>query len=96
MAGRNGWVEDGRRRDRVRGAGVVRSFRMAIHPIDHQRMQINIQVGGGAETLDQGDGTGGGLRTRDAGLFEQKRGNHPMNDLQYRCEQFAMDSEQTS
>ena len=53
MAGRNGWVEDGRRRDRVRGAGVVRGFRMAIQPIEHQRTQMNVLVGGGAETLDQ-------------------------------------------
>ena len=51
-------------------------------PTEHQRKQMNVQIGRGAETLDQGDGTGGGLRTRDAGLFAQKRGNHSMNDLQ--------------
>ena len=40
-------------------------------------MQVNVQVGGRAETLDEGDGTGGGLIALLAGLFEQERGLSP-------------------
>ena len=49
-------------------------------------MQMNVQVGGRVEALDQGDRTGGGLIALPAGLFEQKRGNRPMYVLQHRRE----------
>ena len=52
----------------------VRGRRIANHPIEHQRMQMNVQVGGRAEALDERDGTGGGLIALLAGLFEQGRG----------------------
>ena len=38
-------------------------------------MQMNVQVGGRAEALDEGDGTGGRFRAADAGLLDEKRGN---------------------
>ena len=86
------------------GAGTGVLFRGAcgvhvavpIHPIEHQRMQMNVQVGGRAEALDEGDGTGGGLIALLAGLFEQERGNRPMDDLQYREEQVGMNGKETS
>ena len=53
-------------------------------------MQVDVQVGGRAEALDQGDGTGGGLIALEAGLPDEERGNRPMNDLQYRREQFKV------
>ena len=64
----------------------VRGIRIAVDPIEHQRMQMNVQVGGRAEALDQGDRTGGGLIALPTGLFEQKRGNRPMYVLQHRRE----------
>ena len=69
---------------------------MPIHPIEHQRMQMNVQVRGRAEALDEGDGTGGGLIALLAGLLEQKRGNRPMDDLQYREETLGMDGKETA
>ncbi len=40
-------------------------------------MQVNVQVGGRAETLDEGDCTGGSLIALLAGLSEQERGLSP-------------------
>ena len=59
-------------------------------------MQMNVQVGGRAEALDEGDGTGGGLIALLAGLFVQERGNRPVNDLQHREETFGMDGKETA
>ena len=47
-------------------------------------MQLDVQAGGGAEALDEGDGTRGGRAVFDARLLDQMRRNHPVNDLQYR------------
>ena len=44
-------------------------------------MQVDVQVGGRAEALDEGDGTGGGLIALLAGLCEEKLGNRAMDDL---------------
>ena len=44
-------------------------------------MQGDVQVGGRAEALDEGDGTGGGLIALLVGLCEEKRGNRAMDDL---------------
>ena len=38
-------------------------------------MQMNVQVRGRAEALDEGDDTGGRFRAADAGLLDEKRGN---------------------
>lgn len=67
-----------------------------IDPIEHQAVQVNVQVGGGAKALDEGDGAGGGCATFDAHLLDQMRRNHPVDDLQYRCEQFGVDCEEAA
>ena len=67
-----------------------------IDPIEHQTTQVNVQIGGGAKALDEGDGAGGGFAAFDARLPDQMRRNDPVNDLQYRREQFGMDREQAA
>jgi len=93
VGGCTGAVEDGWGgcgRPPVRGAyGIYDGLgiHLAIHPIEHQRMQVDVQVRGRAEALDERDGTGGGLIARLAGLLEEERGNRAMDDLQHRQEQ---------
>ena len=106
MGGRTGAVEGGRgcerggcRRALVRGAfGIygVYGIQLAIHPIERQRMQVDVQVGGRAEALDERDGTGGGVIARLAGLLKEKRGNRAMDDRQHRQEQVGMDGKETA
>ena len=33
----------------------------AIHPVEHQAMQMDVEIGRGAKALDEGDGTGIGF-----------------------------------
>ena len=51
-------------------------------------------VSGRAETLDQRDGAGVGFGAFGSGLFDQKCGNDPVDDLQDGREQLRMCSEQ--
>ena len=44
-------------------------------------MQVDVQVGGRAEALDERDRAGRGLIALDAGLVNEKRGNRAMDDL---------------
>ena len=44
-------------------------------------MQMDVQVGGRAEALNERDRTGVGVLTFDARLVDQKGGNDPMDDL---------------
>ena len=53
---------------------------------------MNVQIGGGAKALDQGDGAGVGFAAFEPCLFDQKAGNDAVNDLQYRREQLRVSS----
>ena len=55
----------------------------AIEAVEHQAVETNIQVGGGAKALDEGDGTGIGFAAFEPCLFDQKAGNDAVNDLQH-------------
>lgn len=57
-------------------------------------MQMDVEIGGGAEALDDGDGAVVGFAAFECRLFEQKLGNDALNDLQYRGEQLRMVGEQ--
>ncbi len=57
-------------------------------------MQMDIEIGGRAETLDEGDRTGVGFGTFESRLLDQKSRNDPVDDLQRRYEQLGMDGEQ--
>ena len=57
-------------------------------------MQRDVEIGGGAKALDQGDSTGVSLRTFQSRLLDQKSGNDPVDDLQHRREQMRMSGEE--
>ena len=49
------------------------AFAAAIHAVEHQAVEMNIQVGGGAKALDEGDGAGVGFAAFDSRLLEQHK-----------------------
>ena len=61
-----------------------RPVRETIDPIQHQTVQMNIEVRGGAKTLDESYGARLGLGMGQAGLFDEKGGDGPVDDLQHR------------
>ncbi len=71
-----------------------RVFGGVIDPIEDETMEMNIQIRSGPETLNQGNGAGGGLRPFQSRLFDQKGGNGAVGDLQNRREQLRMGGEQ--
>ena len=64
--------------------------------IEHQSMQVNVQIGRRAKALDEGDGARGRFTAFDARLPDQMRRNDPVNDLQYRGEQFRVHREEAA
>ena len=67
-----------------------------IDPIEHQTMQMDVQIGGGAKTLDEGDRAGVGCTASQSRLFEQKSRDDPVDDAQHRREQLGMSGEQNA
>ena len=57
---------------------------------------MNVEIGGGAEALDQCNRTAVGFARFQSRLFEQKGSNDPVDHLQHRCEQLRMGGEQGS
>ena len=51
---------------------------------------MNIQIGGGAKSLNEGDRTRGGVFALDAGLSDEEGSNDAVDDLQHGCEQCGM------
>ena len=62
----------------------------AIDPIEYQAMHMEVEIGGRAETMDEGDGAGVGLGALESRLFAQKCGDDPVDGLQDRREQLGM------
>ena len=56
----------------------------AIHPIEHQTVQMDVEIGRGAEALDERDRTGVSVVAFESQLFDQKCGNDAVDDLQQR------------
>ena len=56
----------------------------AIDPIKHEAMQMNIEIGGGAKALDEGDGAGLGLVPCQTGVFDHKSREGAVDHLQHR------------
>jgi hypothetical protein len=50
-------------------------------------VQVDVQVGGRAEALDQRDGTAVGLVCLQASLLEREPGEDAVHDLQHRRQQ---------
>ena len=55
-----------------------------IDPIQHQTVQMDVQIGGRAEALDQRDRAAVGLADLEAGLLKQEARDDPVVDLQHR------------
>ena len=53
-------------------------------------MQMNVQIGSRAKTLDAGDSAGVGCAPFQSRLLEQKTRDDPVDDPQHRREQLAM------
>jgi hypothetical protein len=56
----------------------------AIDAIEYQAMQMDVEIGGRAEALDERDRTGVSLAALQSRLFDQKCGNDAVNALQQR------------
>jgi hypothetical protein len=52
-------------------------------PFPPGAVQVNVEIGGRTEALDEGHGAGVDLGPFLSGLLEQERGDDPMNDLQH-------------
>ena len=61
-----------------------------IHAIEHQTVQMDVQVGGRAESLDERDRSGVGCGAFQACLLEQKARDDPVDDAQHRREQLGV------
>jgi len=58
-----------------------------VDAIEHQAVQVDVQVGGGTKSLDQRDRATVGLIGLQPGLPEQEARNCAVHDLQHRCHQ---------
>ena len=56
----------------------------AIHAIEDQAMQMDVEIGRGTEALDERDRTAVSLAAFASRLFDQKGGNDTVDDLQQR------------
>ena len=65
-----------------------------INPIEHQAVQMDVQFGGRAESLDQGDRAGIGCGAFLACLLEQKPRDDAVDDPQHRREQLGVCGEE--
>lgn len=81
----------GRGRDGLKNGNAVGH---AIDTIEHQTVQMNIEIGGGAKALDEGDRPGLSLGMGQAGLVNHKGGEDPVNDLQHGREQVRLTGKQ--
>ena len=55
-----------------------------VHAIQHQAVQVDVEVGGRAKPLDQRDRAAVGLLGLESGLIEQEARDHAMRHLQHR------------
>jgi hypothetical protein len=50
-----------------------RALSDAVDPIEHEAMEVNVEIGGRSEALDQRDGAGVGFGALEFGLLDQNR-----------------------
>jgi hypothetical protein len=55
---------------------------MPVHTIEYRAMQMNVEIGGATEALDERDRTAVCLAAFASRLFDQKCGNDAVDDLQ--------------
>jgi hypothetical protein len=61
-----------------------------IDSIEHQAVQMDVEIGGRSKTLDEGDRAGRGFGTFESGLLYQKCRYDAADDLQDGREQVGM------
>ena len=65
-----------------------------VHAVEHQTVQVDVQVRGRPETLDQRDRAAVGLLGLQPGLIEQETRDGTVHDLQHRRHQLGLCSQQ--
>ena len=65
-----------------------------IHAIEHQTVQMDVQIGGRTKSLYQCDRTGVGCGAFQTCLLEQKTCDDAVDDAQHRREQFGVRGDQ--
>jgi hypothetical protein len=75
----------------VGGRGYFDKHRLAVrapvHAVKHQAMEVNIEIGPIAKSLDQRDRAAIGFIGLEAGLLEQVGRDHAVHNLQHRRHQ---------
>ena len=79
--------------------GYLHEFRRAfsaaaVHTVQHQAVQVDVQVGGRAEALDQRDRAAVGLACFETRLPEQMARDHAVHDLQHGRHQLGLCGQQ--
>jgi len=70
------------------------AVRAPVHAVQHQAMQMNIEIGRRAKSLDQRDRAAVSLKGLEAGLLEQVARDHAVHDLQQRRYQHRLCGQQ--
>jgi hypothetical protein len=55
----------------------------AVHPIQHQALQVDVEVGGGSEALDQRDGAALTFIGLEPGAGQKVTCDHALHHLQH-------------
>jgi hypothetical protein len=65
-----------------------------VHPVQHQTVQVNMEVGGGSEALDQRDGAALTFIGLEPRAVQQVARDHTLHHLQHRRDQFGLRGQQ--
>nr|WP_234413820.1 hypothetical protein [Ideonella sp. A 288] len=65
-----------------------------VHAVQHQAVQVDVEVGGRAEALDQRDGAAVAFVGLEPGLPHQMARDHALYHLQHRRDQFRLRGQQ--
>jgi hypothetical protein len=66
----------------------------AVHAIQHQAVQVNVEVGGGAKALDQRDRAAVALVGLEPGSLQQMACDHALHHLQHRRDPLGLRGQQ--
>ena len=67
-----------------------------VHPVQHQAVQVDVEVGGRAKTLDQHDGAALALFAFESNAIQQMARDHALHHLQHRRDQLGLRGQQQS
>ena len=66
----------------------------SVHAVQHQAVQVDVEVGGRAEALDQRDGAAVGFVGLESGLPQQVARDHAVHHLQHGRHQLGLCGQQ--